>query len=277
MFAGAVIVGNAAGVTVIVLDTDASGLPQGSVAVQVSVTVPPQAGGVVVKVDEFEFPLIRHPPPWLLLKVMVLAAGIAPQATVILAGAVIVGRTAGDTVISLDTDAKGLPQGSVAVQVSVTVPPHAGGVVVIVEEFEFPLIRQPPLSPLVKVNLLAAGIAPQATVMLAGAVIAGKAAGLNVTALYWVAVLPQRSVAVKVAVTDPPQLPAVPDNAAVTVTLPPQLSAALTPVAAQAVNPPVFPQSNAGIVPIVKRGGVVSLTVMIWVQVATLPQASVAL
>ena len=40
MFAGAVIVGNAAGLTVIVLDTDASVLPHASVAVHVSVTVP---------------------------------------------------------------------------------------------------------------------------------------------------------------------------------------------------------------------------------------------
>ena len=40
--AGAVIVGNAAGLTVIVRDTDVIVLPQGSVAVHVSVTAPPQ-------------------------------------------------------------------------------------------------------------------------------------------------------------------------------------------------------------------------------------------
>ena len=62
IFAGAVKVGNAAGLTVIVLDTDAIVLPQGSVAVQVSVTVPPQAGGVEPNVDGFDVPLIRHAP-----------------------------------------------------------------------------------------------------------------------------------------------------------------------------------------------------------------------
>jgi hypothetical protein len=59
---GAVIVGRAAGVTVIVLVTGASALPQASVAVQVSVIVPPQAGGVAENVEELEVPLIRHPP-----------------------------------------------------------------------------------------------------------------------------------------------------------------------------------------------------------------------
>ena len=44
----------------------------------------------------------------------------APQATVIAAGAVIVGNAAGSTVIILDTDAIVLPQASVAVHVSVT-------------------------------------------------------------------------------------------------------------------------------------------------------------
>ena len=45
-----------------VLDTDAITLPQGSVAVQVSVTVPPQAGGVEPNVDGLDVPLIRHAP-----------------------------------------------------------------------------------------------------------------------------------------------------------------------------------------------------------------------
>ncbi len=61
MSAGAVIVGNAAGLTVIVLDTEAIALPQGSVAVHVSVTVPPQAEGVTEKVDGFEVPVIKQP------------------------------------------------------------------------------------------------------------------------------------------------------------------------------------------------------------------------
>ena len=55
-------VGNAAGLTVITLETGASALPQASVAVQVSVTVPPQAPGVAVKVDGFEVPLNKQPP-----------------------------------------------------------------------------------------------------------------------------------------------------------------------------------------------------------------------
>jgi hypothetical protein len=58
----AIIVGNAAGVTVMMRVTGANTLPQASVAVQVSVIVPPQAGGVAEKVDISDVPLIRHPP-----------------------------------------------------------------------------------------------------------------------------------------------------------------------------------------------------------------------
>ena len=81
---------------------------------------------------------------------MVLGAGIAPQATVVLAGAVMVGNAAGLTVMVLETDARGLPQMSVAVQVSVTVPPHApaGDCALKVEAFDVPLIRHPPSNPL---------------------------------------------------------------------------------------------------------------------------------
>ena len=61
MFAGAVIVGNAAGLTVMILDTEAIVLPQGSAAVQVSVTVPPQAEGIAEKVDGLEVPFIKQP------------------------------------------------------------------------------------------------------------------------------------------------------------------------------------------------------------------------
>jgi hypothetical protein len=68
---------------------------------------------------------------------------------VIVAGAVIVGNAAGETVIVLDTGANALPQVSVAVHVSVTVPPHAPGVAVNVDAFEVPLIRQPPAAPFV--------------------------------------------------------------------------------------------------------------------------------
>ena len=62
MFAGgATNRGNAAGLTVIVLETDDSALPHASVAAQVSVTVPPQGPGVAVKVD-VAVPLIRQLP-----------------------------------------------------------------------------------------------------------------------------------------------------------------------------------------------------------------------
>ena len=77
-----------------------------------------------------------------------LDAGNEPQATVVAAGAVIVGNAAGLTVITLDTGASGLPQASVAVHVSVTVPPHAPGVAVNVERLELPLNKHPPLNPL---------------------------------------------------------------------------------------------------------------------------------
>jgi type IV secretory pathway protease TraF len=143
MFAGAVIVGGAAGLTVITRDTEARALPQTSVAVQVSVTVPPHASGVAVNVDRFDVPLISHPPFNPLLKLIVLGAGTPPQATVMFAGAVIVGSAAGLTVITRDTEARALPQTSVAAQVSVTVPPQASGVAVNVERFDIPLISQP--------------------------------------------------------------------------------------------------------------------------------------
>ena len=174
---GAVIVGNAAGLTVIVLDTDATVLPQASVAVHVSVTVPPHALGVDVNVDGFDVPLIKQPLLNPLLNEIVLAAGTPPHATVMAAGAVIVGNAAGLTVMILDTDASVLPQTSVAVHVSVTVPPQASGVVVNVEGFDVPLTKHPPLNPLVNDIVLAAGNAPQATVIVPGVVIVGNAAG----------------------------------------------------------------------------------------------------
>jgi hypothetical protein len=176
---GAVIVGNAAGLTVITLDTDASGLPHMSVAVHVSVTGPPQLG-TALKVDRFELPLSKQPPLNPFEYGMVLGAGNEPQATVIEPGAVIVGNAAGLTVITRDTDARGLPQASVAVQVSVTVPPHAFGVALNVDGFEVPLSKQPPLNPLVYGKVLDAGNAPHATVIGPGAVIVGNAGGLTV-------------------------------------------------------------------------------------------------
>ena len=55
-------VGSAAGLTVIVLDTEAIVLPQGSVAVHVSVTVPPQPLGVALNVDALDTPVIKQAP-----------------------------------------------------------------------------------------------------------------------------------------------------------------------------------------------------------------------
>ena len=74
---------------------------------------------------------------------------MAPQATVMFAGAVMVGRGAGLTVMVLDTDVIVLPQGSVAVQVSVTVPPHPDGVALNVDALDVPVIKHEPLNPLV--------------------------------------------------------------------------------------------------------------------------------
>jgi len=174
---GAVIVGKAAGLTVIILETGARSLPQASFAVHVSVTDPPHAPGVTEKVEGLEVPLIRQPTERLLLKLKVLGAGMAPQATVVLAGAVMIGKSAGLTVMILETEAKALPQTSVAVHVSVTEPPQASGVDEKVEGLEVPLIRQSPDRLLLKLKVLGAGIAPQATVIFPGAVIVGKAAG----------------------------------------------------------------------------------------------------
>ena len=58
---GEVNVGAAAGVTVMVLEAVIV-LPHASVAVHVSVTVPPQADGVAEKVDGLEVPVIKQPP-----------------------------------------------------------------------------------------------------------------------------------------------------------------------------------------------------------------------
>ena len=77
-----------------------------------------------------------------------LLLGTPPQTTVIFDGAVIVGNAAGLTVIVRDTDAIVLPHTSVAVQVSVTMPPQALGVAVKVEVFDMLLSSQPPLKPL---------------------------------------------------------------------------------------------------------------------------------
>jgi len=210
---GAVIVGNAAGLTVITLDTDASGRPQASVAVHVSVTGPPHPFGEALNVEGFDVPLSKQPPLNPFVYAMVLGAGNDPHATVVAPGAVIVGKAAGLTVITLDTDARGLPQISVAVHVSVTGPPHALGAALNVDGFEVPLIKQPPLNPLVNDMVLGAGNDPHATVVAPGAVIVGKAAGLTViTRDTGARGRPQASVAVHVSVTGPPHAPGVAVN-----------------------------------------------------------------
>jgi hypothetical protein len=124
-------------------------------------------------------PSIKQPPDNPLLNGIVLGAGIPPQATSVFAGAVIVGRAAGRTVIVLETGAIVLPQEAGAVHVSVTVPPQAPGVVEKVEGFDVPSIKQPPDNPLLNGIVLGAGIPPQATSVFAGAVIVGRVAGLT--------------------------------------------------------------------------------------------------
>ena len=59
---GNVITGLVRSVTVMILVTGVNGLPHGSVAVQVSVIVPPQAVGLSANVDRSDVPVIRHPP-----------------------------------------------------------------------------------------------------------------------------------------------------------------------------------------------------------------------
>jgi hypothetical protein len=77
----------------------------------------------------------------------VLEGGIAPQATVMSAGAVITGKAAGLTVMVLITGVIVLPYRSVADHDSVTFPPQAFGMALKVEVAE-PLIRHSPVSPL---------------------------------------------------------------------------------------------------------------------------------
>jgi hypothetical protein len=184
--AGGVIVGRVAGLMVMVRVTGVSALPQASVAVQVSVTVPPQApDGIGENVEVFDIPVIRQPPDSPLVNAIVLEAGnAAPQAIVMAAGAVMVGKVAGLIVIVRVTGTRALPQASVAVHVSITVPPQVPGIAEKVEGLEVPLIRQLPVSPLVKGRVLEAGKVPQATVIPVGAVIVGRVAGLIV--IIWV-------------------------------------------------------------------------------------------
>jgi hypothetical protein len=53
--------GMTAGVTWMILLTGSSALPHASVAVQVSVMLPPQAPGIALNVDVLDVPLSRQP------------------------------------------------------------------------------------------------------------------------------------------------------------------------------------------------------------------------
>ena len=120
-----------------------------SVNVHVSVSVPPQLAIVPVLIA-VTVPDIKHVPDDEFVYATVGIAGIASQATDIFIGAAVnIASGAGVTVMVLDTDASGLPQISVAVHVSVIVPPHGPGAALNVDVLDVPLIKQDPLSPLV--------------------------------------------------------------------------------------------------------------------------------
>ena len=130
----------------IVLVTGTSALPHASVAVHVSVIVPPHGPGAAENVDVADVPVIKQEPLRLLVNVSVDAVGVAPQAMVIAAGAVITGSAAGVTVMVLDPEIV-LPHASVYVQLSVSVPPHPVMVPLLVA-VTVPEIRHVPLAEL---------------------------------------------------------------------------------------------------------------------------------
>jgi len=120
-----------------------------SVNVHVSVSVPPQPFTIPV-LTAITLPDIRHDPDAEFVYATVGTTGIASQATEIFTGGVVnTTGGAGVTVIVLDTENNGLPQISVAVHVSVIVPPHGPGTELKVEVFDVPLMRHPPLAPFV--------------------------------------------------------------------------------------------------------------------------------
>jgi hypothetical protein len=137
------------GSTVRVRLTGCKTLPHASIAVQVSVTVPPHGPGTAEKVDGFEVPEIWHTPLSMFLKGKIEGMRIVPQAIVSSPGGIIAGRSAGSTVMVLETLARALPQASVAVQVSITVPPQADGIAVKVDGLETPDRRHAPFRPFV--------------------------------------------------------------------------------------------------------------------------------
>jgi hypothetical protein len=67
-----------------------------------------------------------------------------PHGTEVLVSGVMAGKAAGSMVMVLETGAKSLPQLSVAVQVSMIVPPHGPVVPVNVDGFDVPMIWQLP-------------------------------------------------------------------------------------------------------------------------------------
>ena len=147
MPAGAVIVGKVAGVTVIVR-LPLIVLLHASVNVQLSVNVPPHTLIVPVLIA-VTVPDIRHVPDPEFVYATVGTAGTRSQATVIFTGGdVNTAAGAGVTVIVLDTEASGLPHISVAVHVSVIVPPHAPGDALRVDGLDVPLIKHDPVNPL---------------------------------------------------------------------------------------------------------------------------------
>jgi hypothetical protein len=117
----------------------------------------------------------------------------------------------------LVTGASTLPQASVAVHVSVMVPPHGPGAAENVDVADVPVIRHDPLSPLVNVRVDDTGVAPQAIVLAAGAVITGSAAGVTVMVLDPLITLVHASVNVHESVSVPPHPVTVPVRVAVTV------------------------------------------------------------
>src|SRR6188474_1548038 len=174
-------VGAAAGCTTIVLVL-VMVCPH-TVAVHVSVTLPPHTPGSVPNVDVAD-PLNKQPPsrPLVYVSEDVTAP---PQATVIVPAAANVGVAAGDTTMVLVL-VMVCPQ-CVVVHVSVTFPPQAPGIVPRLE-FTDPLTKQAPLPPLVKVKLCVVA-PPQATVMVGAAANSGAAAGDTTIVLVLVIVL----------------------------------------------------------------------------------------
>ena len=89
-------------------------------------------------------------------------------------------------------------------------PPQGPGAVEKVDVLEVPVIRQVPVSPLVKVKVDEPGVAPQEMVMGPGALIVGSAGGVTVIVLDPLMVRLQASVYVHASVNVPPHPVTVP-------------------------------------------------------------------